>query len=145
MEDERSIDELIEIAEEIPDKLGLGAGIAGLRGEARGEHVAVTVDVQGKIIALEIAEQAAGLGPDGLAAEIQRLTTEAGTAVLRDGLRAVRAGCVPAVADAIEAEVGPLPEVSAPDPAPSTSDTASAARRQEPPEDEDFFVLTPSS
>ncbi|WP_236790965.1 hypothetical protein [Amycolatopsis sp. GM8] len=133
MEDERTIDELIEIAEQIPDRLGLAAGIADVRGRARSEHVAVSVDVQGKLVELEIAEQGIELGPEALAAEIRRLSVEAGNAVLREGLRAVRAGCVPAVADAIEEYLAldePQPAEAPPTrrPAPST-------------DEEEFFTL----
>lgn len=134
MDDERSIDELIEIAEEIPDRLGLAAGIAGVRAQARDAHVSVSVDVQGKLVGLEIADQALKLGPEQLAAEIRRLSTEAGTSALRDGLRAVRAGCVPAVADAIEAQLGPAL-------AASTSDSRPAPPAEPSGEEEEFFTL----
>lgn len=100
-EDERSIDELIEIAEEIPDRLGLGAGMAELRGSAGGEGVSVTVDVGGMLVGLDIDEAGLALGPQRLAAEISRLSVQASDAVLRSGLRAVRAGCTPQVATAI--------------------------------------------
>lgn len=100
-EDERTIDELIEIAEEIPDRLGLAAGMRELRGSAKGEGVSVTVDVQGMLVDLDIGDKGLALGPERLAAEISRLSTEAGGEVLRAGLRAVKAGCTPEVAAAI--------------------------------------------
>jgi hypothetical protein len=144
MDDDRSVDELIEIADEIPDRLGLASGMADLRGTARGEHVTAVVDVRGKLVRLDIADQALELGPERLAAEIARLSTEAGQAALRDGLRAIRAGCGPSIADAIEGHLG-LEE-----PAPSTSDSgpaegaAPAARRPQPGGDEDeYFTLKP--
>ncbi|HVW42610.1 MAG TPA: hypothetical protein VHC18_14780 [Amycolatopsis sp.] len=111
---------------ERPRRLGLAAGIAGPRGEARGDHVSVSVDVRGKIVGLEIAHGALKLGPDRLAAEIRRLAAEVGTAVLRDGLRAVRAGCPPEVAAALEDLLEPR----------------SPAQEPTPPDEEEFFTLT---
>ncbi|TVT48121.1 hypothetical protein FNH05_18140 [Amycolatopsis rhizosphaerae] len=147
--DERSIDELIEIAEEIPDRLGLSAGMAALRGTARGEGISVAVDVQGMLVDLEIGDEALALGPERLAAEISRLSTEAGTKVLRDGLRAVKAGCVPAIAEAVEGflDIEEEPEKSTvEEPAKSTVEELSPAPRRARPaaddeDEEEGFVL----
>ncbi|WP_337820064.1 hypothetical protein [Amycolatopsis sp. A1MSW2902] len=147
--DERGIDELIEIAEEIPDQLGLSEGLAALRATASSEGLSVTVNMHGMLVHLDIGESALELGPDALAAEISRLSTEAGTQALHQGLRAIRAGCVPAVAAAVEDELAldEVPEATpdpaatrAPDPAP-----APAARRRAPAEESDDggFVLKP--
>lgn len=106
MDDERTVGELIEIAEEMPERLGLAAGMAEVRGRARGEHVSVAVDVQGMLVELDIGEHALALGPDRLAAEISRLSAEAGTSALRDGLKVIRAGCTPALAEAVGRYLG---------------------------------------
>ncbi|MFD2471718.1 hypothetical protein [Amycolatopsis silviterrae] len=149
--DERGIDELIEIAEEIPEQLGLSEGLAGIRATARGEGLSVTVDVHGMLVHLDIGESALELGPDALAAEISRLSTEAGTQALHQGLRAVRAGCVPAVAAAVEdaLELGDVPETEPPaapkQDTPRTPDRAQppAPRRRPPADDDEGFVLKP--
>ncbi|MFD2416059.1 hypothetical protein [Amycolatopsis pigmentata] len=106
MDDERTVDELIEIAEEMPDRLGLAAGMAEVRGRARGEHVSVAVDVQGMLVELDIGEHALALGPERLAAEISRLSAEAGTNALRDGLKVIKAGCTPALAESVGQYLG---------------------------------------
>lgn len=106
MDDERTVDELIEIAEDMPERLGLAAGMAEVRGAARSEHVSVTVDVQGMLIGLEIDEHALALGPERLAAEISRLSAEAGTNALRDGLKVIKAGCTPALAEEVGRYLG---------------------------------------
>lgn len=147
--DERGIDELIEIAEEIPEQLGLSEGLAALRATASGEGVSVTVNLHGMLVHLDIGESALDLGPDALAAEIARLSTEAGTRALHQGLRAVRAGCVPAVAAAVE-DVLALDDEPEPPPAPAQE----AAREPEPApvsrrrasvgdQDDEGFVLKP--
>ncbi|UKD56009.1 MULTISPECIES: hypothetical protein [Amycolatopsis] len=147
--DERSIDELIEIAEEIPDQLGLSEGLATLRATAGREGLSVTVNMHGMLVHLDIGEAALELGPDALAAEISRLSTEAGTQALRQGLHAIRAGCVPAVAAAVEDALAlddapepalvPRPD-AAREPAP-----APVARRRTPVEEQDDegFELKP--
>ncbi|MGW4397875.1 hypothetical protein ACWEHA_21515 [Amycolatopsis nivea] len=145
--DERGVDELIEIAEEIPDQLGLSDGLAALRATASREGLSVTVNVHGMLVHLDIGETALELGPDALAAEISRLSTEAGTKALHLGLSAVRAGCVPAVAAAVE-DVLALEDVPEPTPAPDAARApapAPVARRRAPVEDPDDggFVLKP--
>lgn len=104
--DERTIDELIELADEIPDRLGLAEGMADLRGRAAGEGVSLAVDVQGKLVELEIGDRGLALGPERLAAEISRLAAEASTEVLHAGLRAAQAGSTPQIAGAIAGFLG---------------------------------------
>lgn len=147
--DERGIDELIEIAEEIPDQLGLSEGLAALRATASREGLSVTVNMHGMLVHLDIGEPALELGPDALAAEISRLSTEAGTQALHQGLRAIRAGCVPAVAAAVEDELA-LDEVPEPTPDPAATREPEPpppppARRRAPAEESDDggFVLKP--
>ncbi|MCG3755729.1 hypothetical protein [Amycolatopsis sp. Poz14] len=153
--DERGIDELIEIAEEIPDQLGLSEGLAALRATASREGLSVTVNMHGMLVHLDIGEPALELGPDALAAEISRLSTEAGTKALHQGLRAIRAGCVPAVAAAVGDTLA-LDEVPEPTPDPATTrepdpapppppPPAPPARRRAPAEESDDggFVLKP--
>lgn len=163
MEDERTVDELIQIADEMPERFGLAEGMSGLRATAAGEQVSVTVDVQGMLVGLEIGEQALRQAPEVLAAEISRLSAEAGDAVLRKGIDALREGTTPAIAEVIRQELGISEEPAKPEaPGASTSDapaevladvpaaagtSAPAAapkrpRRPSPPDDEEeFFTL----
>jgi DNA-binding protein YbaB len=151
MDDERTIDELIEIAEEMPERLGLAAGMAEVRGTARGEHVSVAVDVQGMLVELDIDEHALALGPERLAAEISRLSAEAGTNALRDGFKVIKAGCTPVLAEAVGQYLGvDLEETGPPDGAGDPAEESvvdsrrePVRRRQAPPDDEaEGFVLT---
>jgi len=142
--DERTVDELIEITEEIPDRLGLAAGMAELRGRAAGDGVSVAVDVQGKLVELEIGDRGIALGPDRLAALISRLSTEAGTDVLRAGMRAIQAGTTPQVAGAIADHLGisgdqPRPPVAERPAEPAPRSPRPARHDDEP----DGFVLKP--
>jgi hypothetical protein len=145
-DDDRGVDELIELADEIPERLGLSDGLTEIRATARREGLSVTVDVHGMLVALDIGETALELGPAVLAAEISRLSTEAGTRALHEGLRAVKAGCTPAVTAAV-GEVLSLDD----EPAAETADVeappepaAPRRGRRAPVEDEEEgFVLQP--
>ncbi|WP_199785884.1 MULTISPECIES: hypothetical protein [Actinomycetes] len=147
-EDERGIDELIEIADEIPDQLGLSAGLAAIRTAARSEALSVTVDVHGMLVHLDIGETALELGPAALAAEISRLSAEASTQALHEGLRAVRAGCVPAVTAAVEDVLAlddpPEPALPSRPDVPRDPESAPVSRRRPQVDDhEEGFVLKP--
>lgn len=101
MGDERSIDDLIEIAEGIPASNGLAAGMDAIRGTARGEGISLAVDLQGMLVELDLDDQALALGPHGLAAEIHRLSNEACMDSVQQGMVAIKAGCGEEVAAAI--------------------------------------------
>src|SRR5690606_5013855 len=99
-EDDRTVDELIELAEEA-ESFGLAKGMEEIRGVARGKGVALAVDLHGMLTGLQLTEEALSLGPEQLAAEIMRLSGEACTASLQNGLRAIEAGCGGDVAAAV--------------------------------------------
>lgn len=140
--DERSIDELIEIAEEIPDRLGLAAGMAELRGSAQGEGVSLSVDVHGMLVDLQISDSALDLGPERLAAEISRLAAEASSSALQAGLRAVEAGCGPRLASTIAGYLGVEREPPTPaQPEPPAPTIGATRRRWSDDEPEEGFVL----
>ncbi|MER7083404.1 hypothetical protein SAMN02982929_01708 [Saccharopolyspora kobensis] len=101
IEDERTIDELIEIAETITPHTELSAGLDAIRGSARDSGIALEVDLQGMLVGLEIDDRALALGPERLAAEITRLTGEAGMDSLQQGVVAIQAGCGADVAAAM--------------------------------------------
>ncbi|GAA4616251.1 hypothetical protein [Saccharopolyspora hordei] len=116
-DDPRTIDELIEIAESITPPTDLAGGLDAIRGTARGQGVAVEVDVQGMLVDLHIDDQALALGPDRLAAEITRLAGEAGRDSLQQGVVAIQAGCGPDVAAAMVEFLNSVEEEPEPEPA----------------------------
>jgi hypothetical protein len=106
VDDERTIDELITIAEEAPERVGLAARLAEVRGSARSEGLAVSVDTQGMLVDLEVDDRALAAGSDRLAAEITRLAAEAGTHALREALDVIRFGSNPRLAAALGEHLG---------------------------------------
>ncbi|WP_433872501.1 hypothetical protein [Saccharopolyspora sp. CA-218241] len=105
-DDPRSIDDLIALAEELPASRGLAAGMDAIRGLARGEGISMAVDLQGMLVDLELDERALALGPEGLAAELSRLSGEACSDALEQGLIALEALCGTEVADAVSGATG---------------------------------------
>ncbi|GAA0517779.1 hypothetical protein GCM10011581_22020 [Saccharopolyspora subtropica] len=92
--DERTIDDLIAIAEGIPERpMDLAASMDRIRGTAEGEGISLEVDLQGMLVELELTDQALALGPEGLAAELTRLSEEASFDALQQGLVAIEVGC----------------------------------------------------
>ncbi|MBA8824515.1 hypothetical protein FHX42_001862 [Saccharopolyspora lacisalsi] len=103
--DERSVDGLIRIAEDIPETTDFAAGMDAIRNTARGEGIALSVDLQGKLVDLTLDDRALALGPHRLAAEISRLSDEASTRSLQQGMRAITTECGERIAEAIGAYV----------------------------------------
>ena len=99
--DERSVDELIEMAESLPDTAGLTEGLAEIRATAAGEGVTVSVDLNGMLTDLDLTDEALALGAPRLAAEISRLTAEAAATALREGVAAISAVCGEDLAKAV--------------------------------------------
>lgn len=88
-------------ADSVSGQSGLAAGLDAVRGTARGNGVAVSVDLQGLLVDLRIDDQAFGLGPQRLASEISRVSGQACSHSLRQGMQAIEAGCGPEVAAAV--------------------------------------------
>lgn len=107
MGDGRSVNDLIAIAERLPANRGLASGMAEIRGRASGDGVSLSVDLNGLLTELTVSEQALALGPQRLAAEITRLSSEACSASTRRGLVALEWGCGPDVAAAIGERIAP--------------------------------------
>jgi hypothetical protein len=82
----RSIDELIEAAAELDERTaGLFERLAGITAHAAGDGIEVTVNLDGRLIGLELTDAAIRRGAGELAAEIQRLTQLASATALADG------------------------------------------------------------
>ncbi|MEV6234364.1 hypothetical protein AB0L88_41515 [Saccharopolyspora shandongensis] len=123
-EDERTIDELIEIAETIVPSTELAAGLDAIRGSAQDSGISLSVDLQGMLVDLEIDDRALALGPERLAAEIARLSGEACTDSLQQGVLAIQAGCGADVATAMVDYINSIEEQpEEPGPAPRAEPT----------------------
>ena len=84
----RTVDELIEAAAELDERTtGLFDRLARITTRACGEDgVEVTVNLDGKLIGLELTDEALHLGAGRLAEEIYRLTQRAAGAALAVGM-----------------------------------------------------------
>ncbi|MEV4315329.1 hypothetical protein [Actinocrispum sp. NPDC049592] len=85
--EERTVDELITAADGMSESVA--PVLARLREQAEDDGVRVTVDVNGKLVDLDVAEQAMRLAPAELSALIRRLTTAAANAALAEGVAAL--------------------------------------------------------
>jgi hypothetical protein len=122
----RGVDELVEMAESLPETAGLSTGLAAIRASAAGEGVTVTVDLNGMPVGLELDDSALSLGAGRLAGEITRLAAEASANALREGISAIVAVCGEELATVVRDQLGldaePEPAPSRRRPAPSTVD-----------------------
>jgi hypothetical protein len=86
--DARTVDELIEAAGELDERtVGLVDRLARITASTVGKHgVEVTVNLDGKLIGLELTDDAVRLGAGPLAAEIYRLTQQASGSTLAAGM-----------------------------------------------------------
>jgi hypothetical protein len=129
-QDTRSVDELVELAEAIPASMGLADGLATIRGTASGTGISLAVDLHGMLVELDLDDRALKLGAHTLAEEISTLVSEAAANALQQGMRAITAGCVPWIANAVAEQVGiedepqdeqEKPAASRPEPRPGRS------------------------
>lgn len=103
----RTVDELIEAAAELDERTaGLFDRLARITARAAGDGVEVTVNLDGKLIGLELTHAALRRGADALGAEIFRLTQEASATALADGYATV----APLAGDELAGLIG-LPRV----------------------------------
>lgn len=87
-----TIDELIAAAEELADRVdGLPERLDAITGRAAGSGIEVTVNLDGRLVGVELDAGALGLGAERLAGELLRLTgqatglaSSAGMALLRE-------------------------------------------------------------
>lgn len=109
---ELSVDELIELsAESTPDVF---AALSAITATATGDGIEATVNLEGRLIALELAPHALAAGPAKLAAEIFRLVQEASATALHAGIEVL----APVAGDDLAAELRALvlPEPTPPAP-----------------------------
>ena len=112
------MDELIEMGTESAPEVF--AALSTITATATGDGIEATVNLEGRLIALELAPHALAAGPGPLAAEIFRLVQEASATALNTGIEVL----APAAGDDLAAELralvlpAPTPTPTAPDPAP---------------------------
>ncbi|WP_158882634.1 hypothetical protein [Amycolatopsis anabasis] len=124
-DDGRSVDELIELAEALPESAGLSAGLAALRGTAADRGIAVSVNLAGMLVGLELEDEALALGAPALAGEIARLSAEAAANALREGIVAIAAVCGEELAAVIGDQLGIQRETTPAEPGPAPRRPAS--------------------
>lgn len=106
---ELSVDELIELSEQSAPEVF--ATLSAITATAAGDGIEATVNLEGRLIALELAPHALAAGPAALAAEIFRLVQEASAAALNAGIETL----APVAGDDLAAELRAL---VLPEPAP---------------------------
>ena len=109
---ELSVDELIELSEQSTPEVF--ATLSAITATVTGDGITATVNLEGRLIALELAPHALAAGPAALAAEIFRLVQEASAVALNAGIEAL----APVAGDDLAAELRAL---VLPEPAPPTA------------------------
>jgi hypothetical protein len=127
---ELTVDELIELSTvSAPDVFGT---LSTITATATGDGITATVNLEGRLIALELAPHALAAGPAKLAAEIFRLVQEASATALNEGIEIL----APVAGEDLATELRAL---VLPDPAP-TPPAATPVRPRPAPED-DFSTV----
>jgi hypothetical protein len=107
----RTVDELIEAAATLDERTtGLFDRLARVTGRAGGESgVEVTVNLDGKLIGLELTDDAVRLGAHALAEEIYRLTQQAAGSALAAGMDILEPIAGDELTELILGSAGPSP------------------------------------
>jgi hypothetical protein len=88
--DSYSVDELLDANAAMNERAdGLFERLGRISASAADGGVEVRVNLEGRLIGLDLSVEAMGLAPEELAAEIFRLTQEASAAALSEGLAAL--------------------------------------------------------
>ncbi len=110
------MDELIELSTQpAPEVL---AALSQITATASSDGIKATVNLEGRLIALELAPHALAVGPEALAAEIFRLVQEASTTALNAGIDVLAPAAGDDLAAELRALVLPAPAPAPPRPAP---------------------------
>ncbi|MGH3434509.1 MAG: hypothetical protein ACRDQB_16915 [Thermocrispum sp.] len=116
---EPTVAELLAEADALPEHGTLGATLDAINRTVRDDTVVVTVNLHGKLIGLELSEQAMNLPSADLAERISGATAEAAAAALADGLQAVTDVCGEHIAAAVIDYTGPIVPARPEPPAPA--------------------------
>jgi hypothetical protein len=111
---ELTVDELIELSTQPTPEVF--TALSEITATATGDGIQATVNLEGRLIALELAPHTLAAGPEALAAEIFRLVQEASARALNAGIEIL----APAAGEELAAELRALvlPEPAKPAPAP---------------------------
>ena len=109
---ELTVDELIELTEQSTPEVF--ATLSAITATATGDGIKATVNLEGRLIALELAPHVLAAGPEPLAAEIFRLVQEASATALNAGIEALAPVAGEDLATELRALV--LPEPTPPPP-----------------------------
>ncbi|HEY0452069.1 hypothetical protein [Actinophytocola sp.] len=123
-----TVDQLVDATAALNDQAdGLFDTLGRITATAAGSGVGVRVNLEGRLLSLDLSPEAMALEPDELAAEIFRLTQEASAAALSDGLAALE----PVAGEELTAELSEIiaARPSAPVPAPAPTERAPAPVR----------------
>lgn len=120
--DDRSVDELIELGSiAVP---GVFSQLSAITAGATADGVTVRVNLEGRLVELELAPSALSAGPATLADTIFRLTQEASATALNTGIEVL----APLAGEELTAELRsltlPAPPAPTPPPAPPADDFA---------------------
>ena len=113
---ELTVDELIELSTRSAPEVF--TALSAITARASGDGIEVTVNLEGRLIALELAPHALAAGPGPLAAEIFRLVQEASATALNAGIEVLAPAAGDDLAAELRALVLPAPAPVSPRPAP---------------------------
>lgn len=105
MDDERTVEELISAAETTRDPIGIE--LARTQRQLAENGVRVTVNLHGKLIDLDLDQQAMALPPDELAALVRRLAAAASIGALADAIAKLSGIGDALLSTALAAQVSP--------------------------------------
>lgn len=140
-----TVDQLLDANAAMNERAdGLFERLGRISASASGRGVEVRVNLEGRLVGLDLSVEAMGLAPEELAAEIFRLAQEASAAALSDGLAAlepvageeVTAHLSEVIAGRPQSTVAPTAPV-VPEPVPA----ARPARRASLDDHEDFSAI----
>lgn len=141
-----TVDQLIDANAALNDRVdGLFDRLGQITAAAADRGVEVRVNLEGRLVALDLSPEAMALEPDELAGEIYRLTQEASAAALSAGLATLE----PVAGAELTAELSrlvadrprPRPADPAPVPAPAEREQAPAVRVRTLDDAEDFSAV----
>lgn len=107
---------------------GLFERLGRISSAASGRGVEVRVNLEGRLVGLDLSVEAMGLAPGELAAEIFRLTQEASAAALSQGLAALEPVTGPALTEELSQVVADRPRPAPAPPAEVVEVTTTAPR-----------------
>ncbi|MDQ3790775.1 MAG: hypothetical protein M3422_26530 [Actinomycetota bacterium] len=113
---ELTVDELIELSTQPTPEVF--AALSEITATASADGIQATVNLEGRLIALELAPHALAAGPEALAAEIFRLVQEASATALNAGIDVLTPAAGDDLAAELRALVLPAPAPAPPRPAP---------------------------